>query len=153
MCSPCRSRISLAHSGGAGTIRNGRKWNTRCGTGTTTLAQWRFLVEQHCHNFDKASWVFKGESPIAATGVGGRQVRTDPKFGNIYDHFAVTLEFPNGVKLFSSCRQMAGCSGDINDHVIGTKGSAQLMKHTVAERGGKTGVRRRSQGYVSGRAR
>ena len=97
-----------------------------------------FLVEQHCHNFDKASWVFKGESPIAATGVGGRQVRTDPKFGNIYDHFAVTLEFPNGVKLFSSCRQMAGCSGDINDHVIGTKGSAQLMKHTVAERGGKT---------------
>lgn len=94
-----------------------------------------FLVEQHCHNFDKANWVFNGAAPIAASGVGGRQVRTDPKYGNIYDHFAVTLEFPNGVKLFSSCRQMAECSGDVNDHVIGTKGSAQLMKHTIAERG------------------
>jgi predicted dehydrogenase len=96
-----------------------------------------FLVEQHCHNFDKANWVLKGEAPIAATGVGGRQVRTDPKYGNIYDHFATTLEFPNGVKLFSSCRQMAGCSGDVNDHVIGSKGQAQLMKHTIAEHGGK----------------
>jgi myo-inositol 2-dehydrogenase / D-chiro-inositol 1-dehydrogenase len=97
-----------------------------------------FLVEQHCHNFDKANWVLKGESPVAAVGMGGRQVRTDPKYGNIYDHFAVTLEFPNGVKLFSACRQMGGCTGDVNDHVIGTKGSAQLMKHTVSERGGTT---------------
>ncbi len=96
-----------------------------------------FLVEQHCHNFDKANWVLKGEAPVAATGVGGRQVRTDPKYGNIYDHFAVTLEFPKGVKLFSSCRQMAKCKGDVNDHVMGTNGSAQLMKHTVTERGGK----------------
>src|SRR6185436_2943242 len=90
-----------------------------------------FIVEQHCHNFDKASWVMKGAVPVAASGVGGRQVRTAPRFGNIYDHFACTLEFPGGVKLFSSCRQMAGCVGDVNDHVIGTKGQAQLMKHTV----------------------
>ena len=95
-----------------------------------------FLVEQHCHNFDKANWIFKGEAPIAATGVGGRQVRTDSKYGNIYDHFAVTLEFPHGVKLFSTCRQMAKCKGDVNDHVIGTKGSAQLMKHTISQREG-----------------
>jgi len=26
---------------------------------------------------------------------------------------------------------MGGCPGDVNDHVMGTKGSAQLMKHTV----------------------
>jgi myo-inositol 2-dehydrogenase/D-chiro-inositol 1-dehydrogenase len=96
-----------------------------------------FLVEQHCHNFDKANWVLRGEAPVAAIGVGGRQVRTDPKYGNIYDHFSVTLEFPKGVKLFSTCRQMAGCSGDVNDHVIGTRGSAQLMKHSIAESGGK----------------
>jgi predicted dehydrogenase len=94
-----------------------------------------FLVEQHCHNFDKANWVLKGAEPLSAAGVGGRQVRTDPKYGNIYDHFSVTLEYPGGVKLFSTCRQMAGCSGDVNDHVIGTRGSAQLMKHTIAEHG------------------
>jgi predicted dehydrogenase len=95
-----------------------------------------FIVEQHCHNFDKAAWVFKGEYPIACTGVGGRQVRTDPKYGHIYDHFSVAFEYKNGAKLFSTCRQMAGCNGDVNDHVIGTKGSAQLMRHTIATPGG-----------------
>ena len=44
-----------------------------------------FIVEQHCHNMDKAAWVFKGDMPTSCTGVGGRQVRTDPKYGNIYD--------------------------------------------------------------------
>ena len=53
-----------------------------------------FIVEQHCHNFDKANWVLNGAEPISATGVGGRQVRTEEKYGNIYDHFACTLEFP-----------------------------------------------------------
>ena len=94
-----------------------------------------FIVEQHCHNFDKASWVMKGEMPIACTGVGGRQVRTDAKFGHIYDHFSVAFEYKNGTKLFSTCRQMAGCTGDVNDHIMGTKGSAQLMKHTVSPTG------------------
>lgn len=96
-----------------------------------------FIVEQHCHNFDKANWVLKGMAPIAASGVGGRQVRTAERFGNIYDHFACTLEFPGGVKLFSACRQMDRCAGDVNDHVMGTKGQAQLMKHTVTPTGGK----------------
>jgi predicted dehydrogenase len=94
-----------------------------------------FIVEQHCHNFDKASWVFGGKMPVAATGVGGRQQRRDPKYGHIYDHFAVTLEYANGAKLFSFCRQMEQCAGNINDHVIGTKGSAQLMAHTVSPTG------------------
>jgi predicted dehydrogenase len=96
-----------------------------------------FIVEQHCHNFDKASWVFGGKMPVSALGVGGRQVRRDPKFGHIYDHFAVTLEYANGAKLFSFCRQMDRCQGDVNDHVIGTKGSAQLMAHTINPTGGK----------------
>jgi predicted dehydrogenase len=90
-----------------------------------------FIVEQHCHNFDKANWVLKGLEPIAASGVGGRQVRTAPRFGNIYDHFACTLEFPGGVKVFSACRQMAGCQSDVNDHVFGTRGQAHLMRHVV----------------------
>jgi predicted dehydrogenase len=99
-----------------------------------------FIVEQHCHNFDKANWVLRGAVPIAATGVGGRQVRTEAKYGNIYDHFACTLEFPGGVSLFSACRQMAGCPSDINDHIFGTKGQAQLMKHTITPIGGKPRV-------------
>jgi predicted dehydrogenase len=95
-----------------------------------------FIVEQHCHNFDKSNWVFNGEMPVSATGIGGRQVRTDPKYGNIYDHFGATFEYKSGAKLFSFCRQMAQCNGDVNDHVIGSKGSAQLMKHTISVKGG-----------------
>ena len=95
-----------------------------------------FIVEQHCHNFDKAAWVLKGEMPTSCTGVGGRQVRTDPKYGHIYDHFSVAFEYQSGIKLFSTCRQMAGCTGDVNDHVIGTKGAAHLMKHRITVRGG-----------------
>lgn len=96
-----------------------------------------FIVEQHCHNFDKASWVMGGKMPVAATGVGGRQQRRDAKYGHIYDHFAVTLEYADGAKLFSFCRQMDRCDGNVNDHVIGTKGSAQLMAHTINPTGGK----------------
>src|SRR6266545_3106890 len=96
-----------------------------------------FLVEQHCHNFDKASWVFDGKMPVAATGVGGRQQRRDPKYGHIYDHFAVTLEYANGAKLFSFCRQMDKCDGNENAHVMGTKGSAQLMAHSIKPTGGQ----------------
>lgn len=96
-----------------------------------------FIVEQHCHNFDKAQWVFNGKLPVAATGVGGRAQRRDTKFGHIYDHFAVTLEYADGAKLFSFCRQMEQCAGNVNDHVIGTLGSAQLMEHTVTTRDGK----------------
>jgi len=95
------------------------------------------IVEQHCHSIDKACWVLNGQYPVAATAVGGRQVRTDPKFGNIYDHFAVVFEYAGGLKVFSNCRQMAKCDGDVNDQVFGTKGSAQLMKHTV-QSGGTT---------------
>ena len=96
------------------------------------------IVEQHCHNHDKAMWVMKGETPVSAYGLGGRQMRTDPKWGNIYDHHTVVYEYKNGTKLFSLCRQQSGTTRmltDVSDHVIGTKGSAQLMAHTITADG------------------
>lgn len=96
------------------------------------------IVEQHCHNHDKAAWVLKGEYPVAAYGLGGRQKRTDPKWGNIFDHHSVVYEYKSGVKVFSFCRQMSGVTklfNDVSDHVVGTKGSAQLMAHTITANG------------------
>ncbi len=89
------------------------------------------ITEQHIHSLDKAAWVLNDQTPLTAVGQGGRQVRTDELFGNVYDHHAVVYEFPNGVKVFSACRQMAGCYNDVNDHVIGTRGAAQLMAHEI----------------------
>ena len=82
-----------------------------------------FNVEQHIHSLDKAAWAMKDEPPVKATGLGGRQVRTGEEWGHIFDHMSVVYEYANGVKLFSNCRQMAGCSTDVSDHLIGTKGT------------------------------
>jgi predicted dehydrogenase len=89
------------------------------------------IVEQHVHNLDKAAWVLKDAYPVAATGLGGRQVRTDPKYGHIFDHHSVIFEYASGVRVYSHCRQMKGCAQDISDHVFGTQGKAELMKHTI----------------------
>src|SRR5262249_53085662 len=58
-------------------------------------------VEQHIHSLDKMAWAMKDEHPIKANGIGGRQVRTAPEYGHIFDHHYVVYEYPNGVKLFS----------------------------------------------------
>jgi predicted dehydrogenase len=86
-----------------------------------------FNVEQHVHSLDKAAWVMHDVPPVRASGIGGRQVRGDEQ-GQVFDHFAVVYEYENGVRLYSYCRQMAGCSMDVSDHVIGTKGTADLMQ-------------------------
>jgi predicted dehydrogenase len=88
------------------------------------------LIEQAIHNIDKACWVM-GKYPIAATALGGRQMRTDPKFGNIYDHFSVVYEYDDGRRVFAQCRQMANCKGDTSDYIWGTKGRAELMEHVI----------------------
>ncbi len=91
-----------------------------------------FNVEQHVHSLDKAAWIMRDEPPARATGLGGRQVRTGEEYGNAYDHMAVVFEYANGVRLFSNCRQMAGCSVDVSDHIIGTKGTAEMMKGRIS---------------------
>jgi predicted dehydrogenase len=90
-----------------------------------------FNVEQHVHSLDKAAWAMRDEPPLRATGLGGRQVRVEPQWGNIYDHFSVVYEYAGGVKLFAQCRQMAGCSVDVSDHLIGSTGSAELMRAQI----------------------
>jgi hypothetical protein len=79
-------------------------------------------VEQHIHSLDKMAWAMRDEYPVKAGGIGGRQVRTDPAYGNIFDHHFVVYEYANGTKLFSCCRQQNGCAADISDNIMGTKG-------------------------------
>jgi predicted dehydrogenase len=85
-----------------------------------------FNVEQHVHMLDLCSWIMGDAYPARAYGIGGRQVRTGPEYGNIYDHHSVIYEYENGVKLFASCRQQAGCMNDISTHVMGEKGVARF---------------------------
>ncbi|MBL8792616.1 MAG: Gfo/Idh/MocA family oxidoreductase [Planctomycetia bacterium] len=90
-----------------------------------------FNVEQHVHMLDLATWA-KGDYPVKATGLGGRQVRTAPEYGHIYDHFSVIYEYADGAKLFAQARQQARCANDISVHVMGTKGRAEMSGRRMA---------------------
>jgi len=81
------------------------------------------IVEQHLHNIDIMNWVFGGP-PKSALGTGGRQTRTDEIYGNIYDHFAIEFEYPNGARVMSLSRQQDGTSTRVSEFVSGALGFA-----------------------------
>jgi myo-inositol 2-dehydrogenase / D-chiro-inositol 1-dehydrogenase len=89
------------------------------------------IVEQAVHTIDKIGWTMKDASPIAAFGTGGRQVRTDPAYGQIYDHFGITYEFAGDVRCHLGCRQQGNCWNSVTDHIVGTKGVASITGWSV----------------------
>lgn len=95
-----------------------------------------FNVEQHVHSLDKLAWAMGDVTPVKVWANGGRAVRTDPKYGNIYDHFNAVYEYANGVRAFSSCRQWNNTDTDVSDHVWGTKGVAHIQTHEIEKRDG-----------------
>jgi predicted dehydrogenase len=82
-----------------------------------------FIVEMHIHNLDVMNWAFGGP-PVQCVGMGGREVRKGPEYGNVFDHFAVEYEYPNGVRVEYMGYQI-DCPIDRNDQrFVGTKGRA-----------------------------
>jgi predicted dehydrogenase len=80
------------------------------------------IVEQHIHNLDVVNWAMDAH-PVKALGLGGRQVRTGPEWGHIFDHFTVDYEYPNGAHLLSMCRQIPGTEGRVAEDLQGTLGA------------------------------
>ncbi|MBL4883043.1 MAG: Gfo/Idh/MocA family oxidoreductase, partial [Planctomycetaceae bacterium] len=64
-------------------LRNWYYYNWLCGD---------HINEQHIHNLDVGNWI-KGAFPVRAEGMGGREVRKDPKYGEIFDHHAVEYTY------------------------------------------------------------
>lgn len=83
------------------------------------------LVEQACHEIDVANWILGGH-PIRAQGVGGRQVRTGPWTGDIFDHHMIEFEYVGGVRHYCQARQQPGTWSEVSDNVHGTKGVVTL---------------------------
>ncbi|MGH7504612.1 MAG: Gfo/Idh/MocA family protein, partial [Longimicrobiales bacterium] len=81
------------------------------------------VCEQHIHNIDIANWALGGP-PVRANGVGGRQSRVDPSFGHVFDHFCIELEYANGARILSMCRQQDGTTRYVGERFAGTRGSA-----------------------------
>lgn len=94
------------------------------------------IVEQAIHSLDKGAWAMKDEPPLSVTASGGRQARTAPVYGHIFDHFAATFEYANGVKLFHFCRQWDDADTGTNDYVMGTKGTCEVLPRQRITRNG-----------------
>ena len=85
-----------------------------------------FIVEQACHSIDKIMWAKQDAVPATITAMGGRQVRTAERFGNVYDHFGVHYQWADGSEALLQCRQMPGCTNENKDRVVGSKGTAHI---------------------------
>ena len=106
-------------------MRNWYYFNWLCGD---------HICEQHIHNLDVINWLKNGY-PVRASGMGGRQVRTDKKFGEIFDQHAVEFEYADGSRLFSQCRHIEGCWSSVSEHAQGTKGSSDISAGLIRMNG------------------
>ena len=95
-------------------MRNWYYYNWLCGD---------HICEQHIHNLDIGNWV-KQDHPVKANGMGGRQVRTDKKYGEIYDHHYVEFEYKDGSRMYSQCRHIPNTWNSVSEFAHGTKGNA-----------------------------
>ncbi|GAB4154252.1 MAG: Gfo/Idh/MocA family oxidoreductase [Planctomycetota bacterium] len=89
------------------------------------------IAEQHIHTLDVMAWIKQDRYPARALGLGGRQKRTDPLFGTVYDHFATIYEWEDGTRGYAHCRQQDNCARSLNEWVLGTKGRARVFQKTI----------------------
>ncbi len=89
------------------------------------------INEQHIHSLDKIAWAMNDKPPVKCVSSGGRIQRTDPKYGNIYDHFVTRFEYEGGLACYSSCRQWDNAATGVYDNIYGTKGTAYIQEHRI----------------------
>jgi predicted dehydrogenase len=107
-------------------MRNWYYFNWLCGD---------HITEQHIHNIDVINW-FKGEYPVRAQGMGGREVRKGKDFGEIFDHHYVEFQYADGSILNSQCRHIKGTMSRVDEFLQGTKGSIQFGAGKISDRKG-----------------
>ncbi|MFO0888932.1 MAG: hypothetical protein U0790_07260 [Isosphaeraceae bacterium] len=107
------------------------------------------IVEQHVHNLDVMNWVL-GTHPIraAVSGLGGRQRGKASGRAN-YDLLFAEYEHPNGITVFSQCRQMSGCDNIVGEPGQGHEGHEPTMSHRSNRRRARTGTLERYRGPPS----
>lgn len=84
------------------------------------------FVEQAVHSVDKVGWAFQDKDPVSCVATGGRQIRAEG--GNIFDHFSVIFEYPDGIFAHVASRQQTKCDNENADYIRGTKGLCTIGK-------------------------
>jgi predicted dehydrogenase len=90
------------------------------------------IVEQAVHGLDTMGWAMGDEPPTQCWGSGGRQVRIDPTYGNIYDHFSIVYDYPNGVRGYHNCRHWRHTAQQTKDYILGAKGTCDVFGNRIA---------------------
>ncbi len=80
------------------------------------------VTQSLVHNLDRMRWVLKEENPTWCFGLGGRSTSFGEVYGDMFDHHTVVYEFKSGVRLYAVCQTRAGCYGNWDDIVMGSKG-------------------------------
>src|SRR4051794_18304094 len=122
-----------------GTYNTGFLWDRTNAKDTTPLQKqlrnWMYYTwlsgdhycEQAIHAVDWMCWAMKDIPPVKCIAHGGRQVRTQEKYGHIFDHFEVVYEYATGARGFIFARQQAGCANDNTAVFYGTKGTGREL--------------------------
>lgn len=118
-------------------LRNWYYYNWLCGD---------HICEQHIHNLDVGNWV-KQSFPVSASGMGGREVRTDKRYGEIFDHHAVEFTYADGTKMFSQCRHIRNCWNSVTEHAHGSKGYADISGGVIENADGRHRDRTKDDPY------
>lgn len=82
-----------------------------------------FVTEMHVHELDVLNWAMDGP-PEKCIAMGGRSARTEPRFGNAFDHMSAEYDYPSDVKAAYYGSQIDGGSGKCHVSIMGTKGIA-----------------------------
>lgn len=97
-------------------MRNWYYFNWLCGD---------HIVEQHIHNLDVINWLKNGY-PVEAQGQGGREVRTGPDHGQIFDHHFVEFTYADGSTMLSQCRHIRNCWNSVSEYAHGSNGYCDI---------------------------
>lgn len=120
-------------------VRSGgamRDWGPTLEPGSVSDMEWQvrrwlfinwlsgdFVTEMHVHELDIVNWALQGP-PVNVFANGGRQARTEPQYGNIFDHFAAHLEYANGARIAYLGNQVDAATERCFERFVGTIGSA-----------------------------
>jgi myo-inositol 2-dehydrogenase/D-chiro-inositol 1-dehydrogenase len=83
------------------------------------------------HDLDKGAWAMHDQPPVRCWGMGGRQTRVGPQYGDVWDHHAIVYQYANGARMHAYCRQQDGCVPDVSDRFYGTKGRCDLLNYRI----------------------
>ena len=85
------------------------------------------IAEQAVHAIDWQAWAMGDRPPIKCFAVGGRQTRPDlDETGNVFDHYSVIYEYPNGVRAYHMCRHWPNTPSDNSAYIQGSEGACTM---------------------------